>query len=185
GTATPRSTRVAARPSGCRIPCHAKTRRWEPACKLRRVPRIRPDRGPRRRARIGDTSLPFARWRWDTIRMAGEIAHYEISASDVDRAQRFWSGLFGWEFGPSAMPEVDYRMARTGEESGAALTPGEPGHPNVYFSVDDIEAAIATVRELGGNAEEKQPVPTMGWFTACKDSEGNEFSLWQTDSSAG
>ena len=117
--------------------------------------------------------------------MAGEIVHYEIFASDVDRAQSFWSGLFGWEFGASVMPDGDYRMARTGEQSGAALGAGEPGHPNVYFSVDDIDAAIARVGELGGSAEEKQPVPTMGWFTACKDSEGNAFSLWQSDSSAG
>jgi predicted enzyme related to lactoylglutathione lyase len=27
-------------------------------------------------------------------------------------------------------------------------------------------------------------VPSMGWFAACKDPEGNAFSLWQTDSSA-
>ncbi len=117
--------------------------------------------------------------------MAGEVVHYEIAAADVDRAQRFWSGLFGWQFGESAMPGMEYRMARTGEESGAALYPGETGHPNVYFGVDDIDAATAKVRELGGSAEEKQSVPSMGWFVACKDSEGNAFSLWQSDSSAG
>jgi hypothetical protein len=117
--------------------------------------------------------------------MAGEIVHYEIAASDVDRAQGFWNGLFGWEFGESVMPGMDYRMARTGEMSGAALSAGEPGNPNVYFSVDDMDAAIARVRELGGSAEEKQPVPTMGWFTACKDTEGNACCLWQSDSSAG
>jgi predicted enzyme related to lactoylglutathione lyase len=118
--------------------------------------------------------------------MAGWVTHYEISASDVDRAQRFWSGVFGWEFGESVMPEGQYRMARTGEQSGAALTDyGDPGHPNVYFDVDDIEATLAKVRELGGSGDEKQPVPGMGWFAACKDSEGNAFSLWQTDSQAG
>ena len=31
--------------------------------------------------------------------MTGEIVHYEIEAEDADRAQAFWSGLFGWEFG--------------------------------------------------------------------------------------
>jgi predicted enzyme related to lactoylglutathione lyase len=25
----------------------------------------------------------------------------------------------------------------------------------------------------------------MGWFTACRDTEGNAFSLWQSDSNAG
>ena len=112
--------------------------------------------------------------------------HYEISAADVDRAQGVWSGLFGWEFGESMMPEGEYRMARTGEQSGAALSShGEPGNPAVYFDVDDMDAAIARVRELGGQADDKQPVPTMGWFTACRDTEGNAFSLWQADSNAG
>ena len=61
--------------------------------------------------------------------MAGNVVHYEISATDVDRAQRFWGGVFGWEFGASVMPEGEYRMARVTEQSGAALMPGEPGHP--------------------------------------------------------
>lgn len=118
--------------------------------------------------------------------MAGNIVHYEISASDVGRAQGFWSGLFGWEFGESAMPEGEYRMAQINDTSGAALSSyGDPGHPNVYFDVDDIDAALAKVRELGGSADDKQPVPSMGWFAACKDTEGNAFSVWQSDSSAG
>lgn len=117
--------------------------------------------------------------------MAGNVVHYEISATDIERAQRFWSGVFGWEFGGSVMPEGEYRMARTGDQSGAALMPGQPGHPTVYLDVDDIEASLAKVRELGGETEEKQPVPQMGWFAHCKDSEGNAFSLWQSDSNAG
>jgi uncharacterized protein len=115
----------------------------------------------------------------------GEVVHYEISASDVDRAKRFWEGVFGWSFGDSATPEMDYRMARVGENAGAALMPGEPGHPHVYFDTDDIDASIAKVRELDGEAADKQPVPTYGWFSACKDSEGNDFYLWQADSNAG
>ena len=46
--------------------------------------------------------------------MAGEIVHIEFPSTDVDRAQRFWGGLFGWEFGDTAMPDFDYRMAQTG-----------------------------------------------------------------------
>lgn len=119
--------------------------------------------------------------------MAGDIVHVEFPAEDVDRAQSFWSGLFGWEFGESQMPDLDYRMARTGENSGVAVWASDKGtgHPSYYFDVDDMEAARAKVAELGGSAEEKNPVPGMGWFTACKDSEGNTFSLWQTDSNAG
>jgi uncharacterized protein len=117
--------------------------------------------------------------------MAGEAVHYEIPAEDPDRAQQFWSGVFGWEFGDSGMPGVDYRMARVGDAAGAAIMPSdERGHPNVYLSTDDIDSTSAKVRELGGEAEDKSPVPGFGWFAACKDTEGNAFHLWQSDSSA-
>jgi hypothetical protein len=117
--------------------------------------------------------------------MAGEIVHVEFPSQDADRAQRFWNGLFGWKF-ENAMPEMDYRMARAGESMGAAVFPSEDrsGHPNFYFATDDIDATSAKVRELGGDAEDKAPVPGHGWFAACHDSEGNAFHLWQNDSSA-
>ena len=119
--------------------------------------------------------------------MAGEVVHIEFPAQDADRAQRFWSGLFGWSFGDSGMEGIDYRMAQTGPAAGAAVYPSDErsGYPNYYLNCDDIEAALAKVDELGGQAGEKTPVPGHGWFAACKDSEGNTFHLWQNDSSAG
>ena len=118
--------------------------------------------------------------------MTGEVVHFEVPAKDVDRAQRFYGELFGWEFGPSQMPDMDYRMARVSENSGAAVFASDDvtGHPNYYHDVPDIDAALAKVRDLGGETEDKMPVPTMGWFAACKDSEGNAIHLWQADSEA-
>ncbi|HEY5058083.1 MAG TPA: VOC family protein [Gaiellaceae bacterium] len=117
--------------------------------------------------------------------MAGEIVHIEFPSENVDRAQAFWGGLFGWEFGASAMEGFEYRMARTSETSGVAVFQSdERGHPKYYYDTPDIEAASAKVRELGGTAEPKSPVPTHGWFAACTDTEGNAFNLWQADTSA-
>jgi predicted enzyme related to lactoylglutathione lyase len=53
-----------------------------------------------------------------------------------------------------------------------------------YFDVDDINTGAARVKELGGEADEPMPVPSMGWFVTCKDTQGNEFGLWQNDPSA-
>ncbi len=118
--------------------------------------------------------------------MAGRIVHVEIGAEDADRAQRFWSGVFGWEIGPSMSPEMDYRMFRTGENEGGAIFPSdERGALNVYLDTDDVDASVAKVRELGGQAEDKLPVPGFGWFAVCRDTEGNAFRLWQADESAG
>ena len=119
--------------------------------------------------------------------MAGEIVHVEFPCEDADRGQRFWEGLFGWKFADSGMPEMDYRMAQTGEGSGAAIyaTGDRTGHAKYYFACDDIDASSATVRELGGTAGDKVPVPTHGWFADCTDSEGTSFHLWQADPAAG
>ena len=46
--------------------------------------------------------------------MAGEIVHIEYPATDPDRAQAFWSGLFGWQFGPSMSPEFEQAFGETG-----------------------------------------------------------------------
>jgi predicted enzyme related to lactoylglutathione lyase len=40
------------------------------------------------------------------------------------------------------------------------------------------------VNELGGQASDPMPVPSMGWFATCADPHGNEFGLWQNDESA-
>jgi predicted enzyme related to lactoylglutathione lyase len=118
--------------------------------------------------------------------MAGKVVHVEIRAADPDRAQGFWSGVFGWEVGASQIPGMDYRMFRTGDDQGGAIFQDDtPGNLVVYFETDDIDETTATIRELGGQAADKTPVPGMGWFAACADTEGNAFSLWQSDSAAG
>jgi predicted enzyme related to lactoylglutathione lyase len=53
----------------------------------------------------------------------------------------------------------------------------------VYMATDDIDATIAKVRDAGGSADDKQPIPQTGWLARCKDTEGNTFSLYQSDES--
>jgi uncharacterized protein len=77
-------------------------------------------------------------------------------------------------------------MTRISDQMGGAITNMEPGKRGIrpYFDVDDINAGAARVKELGGEAEEPGPVPGMGWFAICRDTEGNDFGLWQNDPSA-
>ncbi len=67
--------------------------------------------------------------------------------------------------------------------SGGAVYPAEESGTKVYFDTDDIDASIAKVRDGGGTADDKQPIPHVGWFAHCKDTEGNTFSLFQSDES--
>ncbi len=115
--------------------------------------------------------------------MEGQLVHFELPAQDSGRAKTFWSSLFGWKFHEWSGP-VEYHML-DGNEPGGAIYPAQDGKqgPVIYFGTGDIEKSVARVRELGGEAEDKQPIPTIGWFARCTDTEGNEFSLFQADES--
>lgn len=118
--------------------------------------------------------------------MTGQMVHLEIPAGDTGRAREFWGSLFGWDWQTFEGP-TEYHMTRLSETSGAAIYPPDPPDKRgtrVYLDVDDINAGAARVSELGGEAGEAMPVPGMGWFSLCKDPEGNEFGLWQNDPEA-
>jgi uncharacterized protein len=117
--------------------------------------------------------------------MPGQIVHIEIPADDTAKGQEFYGSLFGWEFQSFPGPS-EYHMTRISEQQGGAITNMEPGKrgTRVYFDVDDINAGAARVKELGGEASDSMPVPSMGWFATCKDPHGNEFGLWQSDTAA-
>jgi predicted enzyme related to lactoylglutathione lyase len=113
------------------------------------------------------------------------IIHFEIPAQDTARAKSFWGGLFGYEFQSMDGP-TEYHMFQTGENEGGGIYPRQHGETGLisYFAVEDIEAARQKVEELGGKTEAKESVPGMGWYARVTDTEGNEFSLWQSDENA-
>jgi predicted enzyme related to lactoylglutathione lyase len=116
--------------------------------------------------------------------MGKRIVHVEFPAQDADRAQTFWEGVGGWSIRDAGMPGVDYRMFQEGDQGGAVFTmPDAPQGPVIYYGCDDIDADLAKVQELGGEAEDKQPIPGIGWYARCKDPEGNSFSFFQSDES--
>ena len=119
--------------------------------------------------------------------MSGQIVHFEIPADDTASGREFWGSLFGWQFQP-APGQDDYHMTEIEPgKMGGAITSMEPSKrgTRAYFDVDDINAGAARVQELGGEADDPQPVPGMGWFATCRDPHGNDFGLWQNDPSAG
>jgi uncharacterized protein len=117
--------------------------------------------------------------------MAGGIVHFEIPAQDTARAKNFWGTLFGYQFQSMEGP-TEYHMFQTGENEGGGIYPQQQGETGLitYFNVENIDQARDQVQELGGSAEEKEPVPGMGWYARAQDTEGNTFSLWQSDQSA-
>ena len=108
--------------------------------------------------------------------MAGDLVYFTIPAADAERAQAFYGGLFGWSFSTGNVPggfNIEGPTPRGGIFGG-----GEGSRPHPYFDVDDILAATARVRELGGEASDPEEIAS-GWMSHCKDDQGVEFGLWQ------
>jgi predicted enzyme related to lactoylglutathione lyase len=118
--------------------------------------------------------------------MPGQIVHVEIPADDTAGGREFWGSMFGWTFESFPGPSEYHMTQITPGQTGGAITNMEPGKRGIrtYFDVDDINAGAARVKELGGVANDPMPVPGMGWFSTCTDPHGNEFGLWQNDTSA-
>ncbi len=116
--------------------------------------------------------------------MGKKIVHVEFPAQNLERGKKFWEGVGGWSLNDAGMPGMQYLMFQEGDQGGAVFGMEGAAGTTIYLGSDEIDADLAKVRELGGDADEKQPIPSIGWFARCKDSEGNEFSFFQSDESA-
>ena len=110
------------------------------------------------------------------------IVHFDIASDDVSRARRFYETLFAWTF--LAPPGIEgYYLIETKDTDGKDAVGGglgQRGAPGqaitAYFGVEDIDAYLAKVTELGGSAPmPKMAVPGWGYLATCVDTEGNAF----------
>ena len=117
--------------------------------------------------------------------MAGELTYFEIGVADAERAHTFYGGVFDWQF--EAAPSGNGYGISTQTIPGGMNGSGLGTSPQMYFSVPDIEAAMARVQELGGQAEtleSRAEVPeeetqSFGRFALCRDDQGFQFGLHQ------
>ena len=116
--------------------------------------------------------------------MGKRVVHVEFPAQDLERGKKFWEGVGGWDVKDSGMPGMQYLMWQEGDQGGGIYSMEGMSGTTLYLGSEDIDADLARVRELGGEGEDKQPIPNIGWFARCKDSEGNAFALFQGDDNA-
>jgi predicted enzyme related to lactoylglutathione lyase len=126
------------------------------------------------------------------------IVHFEVPSDDIERSKRFYNELFGWTIeklqGTDKIPEgMEYWMITTTDENGdKSLTGGmlkrqNPQQQEItnYIDVKSIDEYSARVEKLGGKVVvQKMPVPGMGYFAICLDTENNSFAIWETDNRA-
>ncbi|MEJ7584612.1 MAG: SRPBCC family protein [Acidimicrobiales bacterium] len=110
---------------------------------------------------------------------AGEPTHIELGAPDAKKAKVFFGSLLGWTFEPFG--EGDQAAIQTPSIRGGLHDGVTTATLVTYFKVDDIEAAVAHVRALGGAAgDPSPPEPGFGRFSTCTDDQGTPFGLHQS-----
>ena len=120
--------------------------------------------------------------------------HFEIHASDPERAVEFYTEVFGWKI--ERWGEVPYWTISTGEGAGIdgglvqRMGPAPEGPAPVHgfvntIDVTDLDASLEAVFKAGGSeALPKNPVPGVGWLAYVKDPDGNIFGMLQADENA-
>jgi predicted enzyme related to lactoylglutathione lyase len=54
-----------------------------------------------------------------------------------------------------------------------------------YIDIPSVDEYEAKIKELGGSVlASKAPVPGMGYFALCMDTEGNVFGIWEENKEA-
>jgi predicted enzyme related to lactoylglutathione lyase len=123
------------------------------------------------------------------------VIHFEIHAGNPERAIKFYTQLFDWQFNKWEGP-MPYWLIKTGQAPQPGIDGGllqrqceiDGQAVIAYVCTVDVPALdeyVAKALAAGGTmALPKMPIPGVGWLAYCKDTEGNIFGLMQADSKA-
>ena len=118
--------------------------------------------------------------------MTHAVVHFEIECEDVERARRFYEGVFGWKIRPWGPPNYYLIDSPTPGLNGDLRERQNRGQGNCGFvctiDCDDLKATMGAVVAHGGAiAAPEYRIDGVGNLAYVTDTEGNRFGLMQQD----
>jgi predicted enzyme related to lactoylglutathione lyase len=134
---------------------------------------------------------------WQALQMRGFVTDTpgaftwaELNARGVGDVLPFYERVFGWtvkstDMGPDQPPYHEFQKdgrSILGAWEMSSMVPAEvPSYWQIYFEVDDVDAAFARALELGANEMlSPQDIPGGGRFAICLDRQGASFGLLES-----
>jgi predicted enzyme related to lactoylglutathione lyase len=107
----------------------------------------------------------------------GAPSYIELCVEDADKARAFYGGLLGWrvtgEGGPGQASTGGLDVGIHDRDPSSLL--------EVFFTVDDLDSAVARLEELGGEtvSDVHGENAAFGRWVECRDDQGVRFGLRQ------
>jgi len=117
----------------------------------------------------------------------GTLCWADLSTSDTKAAEKFYSGLLGWQFTAGENDNSGYLHIKNGEHHigglppSKYLQPGVPPHWLAYFWADDVDQTATKAKEMGA----KFLVPPMtvegvGRMSIISDPQAAVFAIFKS-----
>jgi len=124
------------------------------------------------------------------IKENNPVVYFEIPVTDLERARKFYSHVFGFRFEKEMIDDYEmllFPFEETGSGISGALAKGDVYQPTrkgviLYFRTQDIDLTLEKVLEKGGKILYLKTVNRKHGFAVAEfeDSEGNRIALHQT-----
>jgi len=126
--------------------------------------------------------------------MNNKLTHFAIHIDDIERAKKFYDGVFEWGFlayGQDDFLQIKSDKSEKGELIGAMQSRKYSPVPEKIIGlectigVESIDKTIEKVKSNGGQVVmPKTAIPYVGYIAKFLDTEGNLICGMQYDSSA-
>lgn len=126
---------------------------------------------------------PGASFGAELVNDPGAMCLNQLNTTESEDGERFYTELFGWRFEAVAGGEQPYRGIYNGDalNGGMMPLPAEAGPPHwlVYFTSGDLDGAVGTIGETGGQLLVPPMAIPTGRIAVARDPQGAVFALFE------
>ena len=117
----------------------------------------------------------------ELVNAPGALVWNELQSSDLDASASFYSELFGWQIEQAPGMQDRYLSIKNGDANNGGmreLTPPQPPNWLTYFAVEELDAALAKLEQLGGSKLAGPIDIEIARLAVVADPQGAVFALY-------